>query len=69
MQNIEYLNSSAIGFLAHLHDRIQNIGGMTVFFHVDRKVITILSALGLEKVIHIVPTVQEAEEYLFSRKK
>lgn len=69
LQNIEYLNSSAIGFLAHFHDRIQNIGGTTVFFHVDRKVITILSALGLEKVIHIVPTVKEAEEYLFSRKK
>jgi len=68
LKNIEYLNSSAIGFLAHFHDRVQNAGGTTVFFHVDRKVITILGALGLEKVFHIVPTAQEAESYLLSKR-
>jgi len=63
-QNIDYLNSSAIGFLVNISDRIANLNGATVMFNVDKKVMTILSALGLEKVIHILESREEAEEYL-----
>ncbi len=63
-QNIDYLNSSAIGFLVNFGDRVQKLGGATVMFHVDKKVMTILSALGLEKVIHIVDNQDQAVEQL-----
>ena len=64
LAGVDYLNSSAIGFLVNFCDRVQGMGGAMVMFHVDKKVLTILGALGLEKVIQIVETAQQAEERL-----
>lgn len=66
LSNIDYLNSSAIGFLVNFCDKIHNMGGNMVMFNVDKKVMTILGALGLEKVINIVETVQEAEKAILA---
>ena len=63
-QNIDYLNSSAIGFLVNFSDRVQKLGGTTIMFMVDRKVMTILCALGLEKVMNIVENQEQATAYL-----
>lgn len=64
LQNIDYLNSSAIGFLVNLSDRMQNKQGATVMCNVDKKVFTILSALGLEKIMQICPSLEDAQQYL-----
>ena len=61
---IDYINSSGIGFLVNFSDRVQKTNGATVMFNVDNKVLTILSALGLEKVLQIVENVDQAKEYL-----
>lgn len=61
---IDYLNSSAIGFFVNFSDRVQKISGATVMFEVDRKVVTILSALGLEKVIPIFENLEQATQEL-----
>lgn len=64
--NIEYVNSSTIGFFVNFNDQIHSKGGAVVFFNVQNQVMTILSALGLEQVLRIVPTEQEAKAYLLS---
>lgn len=62
--NIDYLNSSAIGFLINFSDRVQSLKGDIFLFNVDEKVFTILSALGLENVITILDNGKEAEKHL-----
>ncbi|NUM35444.1 MAG: protein kinase [Candidatus Brocadiae bacterium] len=62
-QGIDYVNSSAIGYIVNFCDRSQSV----VMFSVDKKVMTILSALGLEKVISIVNHEKEAKEYLLKK--
>ncbi len=64
--NIDYINSSTIGFFVNFNDQIQGIGGTVVFFNVHNQVMTILSALGLQEVLHIVPNAEEARKYILS---
>ncbi len=61
---VAYLSSSAIGFLINFNDRVLKMGGCMVMFHVDTKVMTILGALGLEKVVDIVDNMDEAKEHI-----
>ena len=62
-QGIDYLNSSAIGYIVNFCDRVRGV----VMFNVDKKVMTILGALGLEKVLSIVSQEKEAKEYLLKK--
>lgn len=61
---IDYLNSSAIGFLINFSDKVQGVGGDIFLFNVDEKVFTILSALGLENVITILSNDKDVERRL-----
>lgn len=63
-EGIDYINSSTIGFFVNFNDSIQGIGGVVVFFNVHNQVMTILSALGLEQVWQIVPTLADARKIL-----
>lgn len=63
LQSIDYLNSSAIGYIVNFCDRTKGV----IMFNVDKKVMTILSALGLEKVIPIVSQEKEAKEYILKK--
>lgn len=67
LQNIDYLNSSALGYMVNFYDRVQAMKGAVVMFHVDKKVMTIMGALGLEKVMHIVQQEQNAKEYIINK--
>lgn len=63
-EGIDYINSSTIGFFVNFNDQIQSAGGVVVFFNVHNQVMTILSALGLEQVWHIVAKSEDARKYL-----
>lgn len=63
-QDIDYLNSSALGFLVNFSDKVKGMGGAATMFHIDKKVKTILGALGLEKVIQTADNLEMAEKQL-----
>jgi anti-sigma B factor antagonist len=59
-KRLDYISSAGLGvFISHLQ-RLQDAGVKLVFFNMQEKVYNVFEILGLDSLMHIVPTEQEA---------
>jgi anti-sigma B factor antagonist len=60
-QKLSYISSAGLGvFISHLQ-RLQDSNVKLVFFNMQEKVFNVFEILGLDSLMHIVPTEQEAQ--------
>jgi len=61
-QRLSYISSAGLGgFISHLQ-RLQDSNVKLVFFNMQEKVFNVFEILGLDSLMTIVPTEQEAQE-------
>ncbi len=68
MERVSYANSTAIGDLVILHDLFHEAGGGLVLLRPQRKVSVIIEMVGVDSVLHIFGTLDEARADLSAPK-
>jgi anti-sigma B factor antagonist len=58
--NLDYINSAALGALIGFARRAREAGGDLKIAGLNPKVMNIIDLLGFDKILHILPTVNEA---------
>ena len=63
-QSLEYISSAGLGvFISHLDD-VKNNNGQIVFYNMKEKVRNVFKILGLDELIPIVESIEEAKALL-----
>lgn len=65
-ENLEYMNSKAIGYLTDWYSKVSEGGGKLVVAAIKPNVFDILEVVGLTQLIEFFPTVDEAKLALAS---